>query len=130
VRPTDGCQPAPFRLRLAGCNVPGTAMKNDLLVAYRFLSNNWRQVQASTMCGCCNCLQTFAPDDVVAWTGLSFDDVDNEDAMNKQTAVCPHCGSESVLGNGSGFSVGPEFLLQMNEAWFQRTIIRRPTPKA
>jgi hypothetical protein len=104
-------------------------MKNDLLVAYRFLSSNWAQVQASTMCGCCNCMQTFAPQDIVAWTGLSFEDVENPDAINKQTALCPLCGSESVLGNGSGFSVDPDFLAQMNEAWFQRTIIRKPAPK-
>ena len=105
-------------------------MKNDLLVAYRFLTSNWTQVQASTMCGCCNCMQTFSPQDIVAWTGLNFEDIDNEAAINKQTALCPQCGGESVLGNGSGFPVDPDFLGQMNEAWFQRTIIRKPTPKA
>ncbi len=104
-------------------------MKNDLLVAYRFLTNNWVQIQASTMCGCCNCLQTFSPQEIVAWTGLNFEDVDNPDAVGRQTALCPLCGSESVLGNGSGFSVDPEFLAQMNEAWFQRTIIRKPASK-
>ena len=105
-------------------------MRNDLLVAYRFLTSNWQQVQASTMCGCCNCMLTFAPAEIVAWTGLSFEDVDNEEAIKKQTALCPHCGSESVLGNGAGFSVDPDFLSQMNEAWFQRTIIRKPSSKS
>jgi hypothetical protein len=104
-------------------------MKNDLLVAYRFLTNNWSQIQASTMCGCCSCLQTFAPQDIVAWTGLNFDDIDNSEAISEQTALCPLCGGESVLGNGAGFPVDPDFLNQMNEAWFLRTIIRKPTPK-
>jgi hypothetical protein len=105
-------------------------MKNDLLVAHRYLSSNWPQIQASTMCGCCNCMQTFPPQDIVAWTGLSFEDADSPDAINKQTALCPLCGSETVLGNGAGFPVGPEFLSQMNEAWFQRTLIRKPASKA
>lgn len=104
-------------------------MKNDLLVAYRYLTHNWVQIQASTMCGCCNCLQTFPPQDVVAWTGLHFDEIDNPQAIDKQTALCPHCGNETVLGNGAGFPVDPDFLSRMNEAWFQRTIIRKSVPR-
>ncbi len=105
-------------------------MKNDLLVGYRFLTNNWAQIQASTACGCCNCQLTFLPADIVAWTGLDFDDVDNPEAIARQTALCPHCGSEAVLGNASGLPVDPQFLGRMNEAWFQRTILRKPTPKS
>lgn len=104
-------------------------MKNELLVAYRYLTNNWVQIQASNMCGCCHCLQTFPPDAVVAWTGLHFDELDDPEAIQRQTALCPLCGNESVLGNGAGFPVDPDFLGRMNEAWFQRTIIRRPAAK-
>jgi len=105
-------------------------MKNELLVAHRYLANNWRQIQSSTMCGCCNCLKTFVPQEIVAWAGLSFDQPDDPEAIDQQTALCPRCGDESVLGNGSGFPVDPAFLERMNEAWFQKTIIRKPAPKA
>ena len=104
-------------------------MKNELLAAYRYVTNNWAQIQASTSCGCCSCVQIFPPEEIVAWTGLDFNDVDNPDAVSKQTALCPRCGSEAVLGNKSGYPIDANFLTRMNEAWFQRTIIRRPAPK-
>jgi hypothetical protein len=105
-------------------------MKNELLAAYRYISNNWPQIQASSVCGCCNCLRVFPAEEVVAWTGLQFDDVDNPEAINNQTALCPYCGSESVLAEKSGFPIDVNFLGRMNEAWFQKTIIRKPAPKA
>jgi hypothetical protein len=104
-------------------------MMNDLLAAYRSVTQNWGQIQASTLCGCCNCLQIFPPDQIVAGTGLDFNDIDNPEAENRQTALCPHCGSEAVLGNKSGYPIEANFLSRMNEAWFQRTIIRKPAPK-
>lgn len=105
-------------------------MSNDLLAAYRYVKNNWSAIQGSTACGCCRCLQIFPPDEIIAWTGLDFDNMDDPDAINKQTALCPRCGSEAVLGDGAGLPIDPGFLTRMNEAWFQRTIIRRPKPAA
>jgi hypothetical protein len=102
---------------------------NELLGAYRSVSNNWVHIQSSTVCGCCNCLQIFAPDDVVAWTGLDMHNLDDPRAIDNQTALCPRCGSEAVIGDRSGFQINNQFLSRMNEAWFQRTIIRKPTPK-
>ncbi len=102
---------------------------NDLLAAYRDVSNNWAQIQASKVCGCCSCVQIFPPDEIVAWTGLGFDDVDDPRAINNQTALCPRCGSEAVLGDKSGYPINSQFLGRMNEAWFQRTIIRKPAAK-
>lgn len=99
---------------------------NELLAAYRYVSNNWRQVQDSRVCGCCNCQEIFPPAEVVAWTGLSMDNFNDPKAIEQQTAMCPHCGEEAVLGDKSGFPINPAFLGRMNEAWFQRTMIRRP----
>jgi hypothetical protein len=54
-----------------------------------------------------------------------------------QTALCPRCGIDSVLGSASGYPINREFLQKMNEYWFQRTIIfeqgsaeRRGKPRA
>ena len=102
---------------------------NDLLAAYRDVSNNWAKIQASKMCGRCSCVQIFPAEEIVAWEGLDMGDFENPDAVNKQTALCPRCGSEAVLGDQSGFPITPPFLTRMNEAWFQRTIIRKPAPK-
>ncbi|MEY4562885.1 MAG: hypothetical protein RLZZ618_2162 [Pseudomonadota bacterium] len=104
-------------------------MNKPLLAAFRYTTNNWAQVQSSKVCGCCNCLQIFTPDDIVAWTGLEISNIDDPAAIDKQTAMCPHCGVEAVLADASGFPVNAQFLGSMNEAWFQRTMIKAK-PKA
>jgi hypothetical protein len=105
-------------------------MNNPLLAAYRYTTNNWAQVRGSKLCGCCNCLETFGPDEVVAWTGLDFQNADDPKAVENQTAMCPHCGCEAVLGDKSGYPINAQFLGHMNEAWFQKTQIRPTRPKA
>ena len=103
---------------------------NELLRAHRHTTNNQVEVEASKLCGCICCLQVFAPDEIVAWAGLDVSDFDHPDAVSSGTAVCPRCGAESILGDKSGYPIDPVFLGRMNEAWYQRTIIRKPTPKS
>ncbi len=102
----------------------------DLLAAYRHSSRNQAEIEASKLCGCFNCIQTFPPEEIIAWGGLdaaSFDDPDALAALNG-TALCPRCGGETVIGDQSGFAIDLEFLREMNEAWCQRTIIRPKKP--
>lgn len=47
----------------------------------------------SDACGCYYCLARFAPAEIVAWT-----DVDEQGVG--QTALCPRCGVDSVVGFG------------------------------
>ncbi len=101
----------------------------DLLAAYRHTTKNRAEIEAGSTCGCCYCMQTFPASEIVAWAGLDFSQLCNPDAADADTAVCPRCGSEAVMGDTSGFSLTPQFLGQMNEAWFQRTIVRKPAPK-
>ncbi len=101
----------------------------DLLAATRHATNNQAEIETSRLCGCFCCMQIFAPDEIVAWSGLDVSNFDNPDSASAGTALCPRCGSESVIGDRSGYSIDPNFLNRMNEAWFQRTIIRKPNPK-
>lgn len=101
----------------------------DLLQANQHAVNNQAEIEASTVCGCYCCMQTFPPDEIVAWTGLDVSNFADPDAMTSGTALCPRCGSESVIGDKSGYTIDANFLGRMNEAWFQRTIIRKPAPK-
>jgi hypothetical protein len=101
---------------------------NELLAAYRYTTNNWAQIGASTLCGCCCCVRVFPSDEVVAWTGLELDNLDDPKAAEQQTAMCPKCGTEAVLGDKCGFPITTHFLTRMNEAWYQRTMIRKPSP--
>ena len=101
----------------------------DLLAATRHATNNQAEIEASKSCGCFCCVQTFPPAEIVAWSGLDVSSFDNPEAVSAGTALCPRCGSESVIGDKSGYSIDPDFLNRMNEAWFQKTIIRKPGAK-
>ena len=101
----------------------------NLLSAAGHATNNQAEVEASSVCGCFCCMQVFSPTEIVAWSGLDVSNFENPDATSAGTALCPRCGSESVLGDKSGYSIEPAFLSRMNEAWFQKTIIRKPTKK-
>ncbi len=68
------------------------------------------EVLGSSLCGCFNCLATFPPDQVSQW-------VDEDDAGVGQTAICPECALDTVLGAGSGYPLTPEFLGQMQRYW-------------
>ena len=98
----------------------------DLLAASRHTTNNQAEVEASGVCACVCCMQLFPPTQIVAWSGLDLSNFDNPDAASAGTALCPRCGSESVIGDKSGYKLDPDFLGRMNEAWFQKTIIRKP----
>jgi len=98
----------------------------DLLAAYRHATNNRAEIEAGTVCGCFFCMKTFPPTEIIAWSGFDMAQLDNPQAECVETALCPHCGSESVIGNKSGYAINAMFLGDMHEAWFQRTIIHRP----
>jgi len=98
----------------------------DLLAAHHHTTDNRAEIEASKVCGCFNCTQIFPPSEIVAWAGLDVSNFDDPESVIAETALCPKCGSESVIGDKSGYSIDTEFLGRMNEAWFQRTIIRKP----
>lgn len=41
-----------------------------------------------------------------------------DDSDIGQTAMCPYCGIDSVIGSASGFPITPEFLMRMRAYWF------------
>ena len=64
------------------------------------------EIMISEVCGCFYCEKTFAPSEIAAWTD------------DGQSALCPKCGIDSVIGSASGLPITAEFLQQMNEHWF------------
>jgi hypothetical protein len=64
------------------------------------------EVEGSSLCGCFYCFATFPPTDISEW----IDD--------GQTALCPKCEIDSVIGTASGFPITREFLMRMHEHWF------------
>jgi hypothetical protein len=87
-------------------------MIDDLHIRAHAASSQHRgQIMKSSICGCFCCLSMFAPDDIEDW-------VDVDETGIGQTALCPRCGIDSVLGSASGYPVTPELLRRMSAHWF------------
>jgi hypothetical protein len=43
---------------------------------------------------------------------------DTRNPVSEQTAPCPRCGIDCVIGDKSGFAITPKFLAEMSKAWF------------
>jgi hypothetical protein len=68
------------------------------------------EIESSSLCGCFYCLATFSPIEVCEWIDEG------------QTALCPKCGIDSVIGSAAGFPMTEEFLLQMHDHWFRAPV--------
>ena len=83
-----------------------TVSLSDLQQAHKASSKHRAQIEKSDQCGCFYCLKTFAPSTIREW----WDD--------GQTAVCPLCGIDSVLGSASGAPLTAGFLAEMQKHYF------------
>lgn len=82
-------------------------MKEDQAVkAHTFSSNHKKQLLNDEVCGCFYCLNIFSPKEIKDWLPL------------EDTAICPYCGIDSVLGESSGYPITKEFLEEMKKYWF------------
>jgi hypothetical protein len=81
-------------------------MLGDVRDAHVHSSKHRAEISSSIICGCFYCEKTFQAREIVDWTD------------DGQTALCPKCGIDSVIGSASGFPVTQEFLHQMCEHWF------------
>lgn len=64
------------------------------------------ELLSSEICGCFYCLATFHPQTIREWT--------DKDA----TALCPHCGIDSVIGSASGYLIESSLLKAMKDHYF------------
>jgi hypothetical protein len=79
--------------------------------AHAHSSNHRAEIEASEICGCFYCRSTFRPSDICEW-------IDENAEGIGQTAMCPRCGIDSVIGSKSGFPIEIEFLAAMKSVWF------------
>jgi hypothetical protein len=77
-----------------------------ILEAHAHSSSHRAALLASTVCGCFYCLEVYSPSEITVWTD------------DEQTAICPKCGIDSVIGDRSGCPVTVEFLTEMQRYWF------------
>lgn len=63
---------------------------------------NKEYLEISKCCGCYHCAKKFVFTEIVQY-------VDNE-----ETAICPYCGMDSVIGTEMGFNITTSFLEQLS----------------
>ena len=80
--------------------------EQQLREAHNHSAHNNDEIARSQQCGCFSCCKVYGASEVV-------DYVDNG-----ETAVCPHCGIDSVIGDASGIDLTPQFLNAMLRRWF------------
>jgi hypothetical protein len=81
-------------------------MPRSIRDAHEHSSKHRSEVLASEVCACFYCGGTFAPSEINDW------------ADSGQTALCPKCGIDSVIGSTAGFPLTKEFLDEMHKYWF------------
>lgn len=86
----------------------GATMPKRIYEAHKHSTNHRAEIEASKICGCFYCLQTFAPSQIKEWI--------KNDA--EEFAMCPSCGIDSVIGDASGIAITDDFLKEMNKYWF------------
>lgn len=83
----------------------------DFIKAHRHSIRNRTDVLQSKQCGCFHCLRIFTPAEICEWVNDDLNGIG-------QTAICPYCPVNSVIGSSSGFPITVEFLRAMHAHWF------------
>ncbi|MEJ7599770.1 MAG: hypothetical protein WKG01_17820 [Kofleriaceae bacterium] len=63
-------------------------------------------LEASEKCACYFCFRVFPPTAIKSWIDAN------------QTALCPHCGIDAVIGDASPLRIDNTFLRQMHQHHF------------
>lgn len=82
----------------------------DIDAAHKHSIRHRAEVDASTMAGCFYCLAIYPPGEITEWL----------DEVTGETALCPRCGIDSVIGDASGYPVTKAFLTSMRKRCFGR----------
>ena len=85
--------------------------RDDPIQAHQHSSRHYDEVMRSESCGCFYCGEVFPPSEIKEW-------IQDGDSTAEQTAICPHCGIDSVIGSASSYPVTSDFLQRMRELWF------------
>ena len=79
-----------------------TAASARYASALKHASNHRAELDQSAHCGCFSCFRRFVTADIRAWIDKN------------QTALCPRCGIDTVIGAAAGFTLDDRFLRNLN----------------
>ena len=89
-------------------NAPVRETDPELEKAHKFSFENKEALLKDKVCGCFYCLEIFDPKEIEIWLH----------DKNGETAVCPYCGIDAVIGESSGFPITKDFLRKMSHYYF------------
>lgn len=81
-------------------------ISKDIIDAHKHSTKHREKVQRSQMCGCFHCCRFFKPIEILKWVD------------NGETAICPFCGIDSIIGSNSNYRLTTNFLTEMRNYWF------------
>lgn len=86
---------------------------DDALRAQAHATRNRGEIEESDRCGCFHCATTFRPGAVSGW-------IRNDDRRANDTARCPNCSIDAVIGSASGMKLTTPFLERCRRHWYRR----------
>ena len=99
--------------------------QKDYLEAHRYCANHRAALEHDRVCGCFHCRRIFSPEEITQWGRMKRPADPNRHGKTdrwlydeEDTAFCPYCGVDAVLGESSGYPITEEFLTAMNRTWF------------
>lgn len=81
--------------------------EKQLNALYESSINHKEKILKSKICGCFYCKKMFEPKDIKMWL---------KDRCS--TAVCPFCGTDTVIGDACGEQINTAVLEEMNKRYF------------
>ncbi|BCT93700.1 hypothetical protein LYSHEL_27270 [Lysobacter helvus] len=94
------------------------AASPDVIAAHKHSANHRSEVEASALCGCFYCESVFDPREIEFWVGWPDGTPDDFELSTGNSALCPRCGIDSVIGSASGYPIDAAFLSAMHAYWF------------
>ena len=82
----------------------------DLIKYTKFSMENKSLLENSDQCGCFYCQKIYHPSEIKEWCDEG------------KTAICPHCGIDSVLPDIGPVNISSKLLKELNEFYFKNGI--------
>ncbi len=96
-------QGRPFRFAY---RAPEKMPWDDVKAAHGLCTNNIKALKNSDRCGCFYCKSIYDPKEITDWVDSG------------KTALCPHCGIDSVIYDTEKYPLTTAFLRKMHDYWF------------
>lgn len=80
--------------------------KEEMKEIHSHTLSNRKEIEASDNCACISCCEIFSSSEVIDY----IDD--------GETALCPICGIDAVIGDCTGISMEKETLSELNKEFF------------